>query len=153
MYLPAFADSQQQYEQLMQRLAPYQETIAFMEQECLGEDVLDPKLLTAYYQLHVMRKAHPALASLEKAIDDRRGVDAHDEALDLVVPYNRLVDAIEEFDNALMDFRQVEAREEDYEVDAEEEEDVLFDKIRSLRSSFRYYCEEVKKICDKVCIE
>lgn len=137
------------YDIFDRNLATHSEQVEMLEVMCADDDETNTDALIAYYQLQTIRKARQALSSLE-SVAPACDVNA------LAITSSQILDVLREFDRALYEFRNTEVRDDDVLDDedaSEQAEDVIFDKIKNLRSSFRYFCEELRRVCANIDIE
>lgn len=109
---------------------------------CESEETEDIGLLRAYYRLRSMQLVCPVLEHLE----ERHRTCSESELGKINQLRKQIFTAIKEFDNAISEFAYHD-RDDDYEcIDEVYDEEVLFDKIKNLASSYKYYCEELRRI-------
>jgi hypothetical protein len=114
-------------------LREYSEAISELQRVCAEDDTTDIGQLVAHYQLQSVMRVREALEALGNREDGE--------------VYSQIFAVFHDFDVALTEFR---SSDEEDEEDSDYAEDVLFDKIRNLHSAFRYYCEELKRVCANV---
>lgn len=139
---------EEEYTKLLRYVQMHTEVVSELREVCESEDTTDRNVLCSYYKLRTIELAGPLLSKFDGLMKTCGEGDAFEQT---TLTYRQLLDAIQDFGNAISEFQNNDSDSSEDEgygrrsADSEDE-DVLFDKIKNLSSSFKYYSEEIERL-------